>query len=244
MRPGRKGIIPEVDEAIVLAGGLGTRLRSVVSDLPKPMAPVAGRPFLAYLLDYLASQGIRRVILAVGYRAEHIVKFFGLKYGGLEIVYAVEDTPLGTGGGIARALQFAKSPAVFVINGDTFLKLNYPAMATLADASSDFLLAVALREIEDASRYGRAVVNKDRIEGFDAAGADGPGLINAGVYLVSRRIFDRFPMPSRFSFEKDFLEIHTAAIHPFVFSYSGPFLDIGVPSAFSEAQTLFPKWIQ
>lgn len=237
-----------VTEAIVLAGGLGTRLRPVVSDLPKPMAPVAGRPFLAWLLDYLELQGIRRVVLSVGYLSEAITQFFGERYGAIEITYSIEDEPLGTGGGIAGSLSLVKSAFVFVLNGDTFLKLDYRAMARLAsEAGEDFVLAVALRETDDARRYGRVVLKGGRITGFEALGAEQPGpcpsMINAGVYLMNSSIFRRFEVPRRFSFEKEFLETKTAQLRPLAFPCDVPFIDIGIPEALEHAQVLLPAWL-
>ena len=220
------------------------RLRSVLSDLPKPMAGVAGRPFLAYLLEYLESQGIRRVVLSVGYRFEAIRNYFGDQHGSIRIVYAVEEEPLGTGGAIANALPLVESPVFFVCNGDTFLKLDYRAMASLAELDREsFELAVALRQIEDTSRYGRAVLAGGRLEGFNALGAGGPGLINAGVYLMTSQIFSKLDLPRKFSFEKEFLESRAAALRPLAFPCDVPFIDIGIPAALEEAQVLLPAWI-
>lgn len=232
-----------IEEAIVLAGGLGTRLRSVVSDVPKAMAPVAGQPFLAYLLQYLEAQGIARVILAVGYRSEAIRGFFGSRYQGLKLLYSVEDEPLGTGGGLQRALPYVDGAFAFVLNGDTFLRLNYPAMAQTLQDREDARLVVALRQVPDASRYGAAVVVGGRIAGFAARGIAGPGLINAGSYLVARDIFERYPMPAKFSWEADFLEARASEIRPMAFECDAPFIDIGIPEALAEAQTLIPEWL-
>ena len=150
------------------------------------MAPIAGQPFLAYLLQFLESQGIARVVLAVGYRNESIRGSFGARYQGLELVYSVEEEPLGTGGALLRALPHIDGAYSFVLNGDTFLRLNYQAMAAKLERQPDTQLVVALRQVADASRYGAAVVARGRIEGFTARGTRGPGLINAGCYLVAR----------------------------------------------------------
>jgi D-glycero-alpha-D-manno-heptose 1-phosphate guanylyltransferase len=227
----------------VLAGGLGTRLRSVVSDVSKVMAPVAGQPFLAYLLQFLEAQGIARVVLAVGYRNETIRGSFGARYLGLELVYSVEEEPLGTGGALLRALPHIDGAYSFVLNGDTFLRLNYQAMAATLDRQPDTPLVVALRHVPDAARYGAAVVVEGRIEGFAARGTSGPGLINAGSYLVSRDIFERYPMPAKFSWEADFLQTRAREILPMGFECDVPFIDIGIPEALLEAQTLIPGWV-
>jgi D-glycero-alpha-D-manno-heptose 1-phosphate guanylyltransferase len=232
-----------VTEAIVLAGGLGTRLRSVVSGVPKAMAPIAGQPFLAYLLQFLEAQGIHRVVLAVGYRHETIRAAFGSRYQGLELVYSVEAEPLGTGGGLQRALPHINGAFAFVVNGDTFLRLNYQVMARTLNQQPDAQLVVALRGIEDAGRYGAAVVRAGRIVGFTARGTEGPGLINAGCYLVSKEIFERYPMPAKFSWEADFLQARANEVRPIAFECDAAFIDIGIPEAFEEAQTLIPEWL-
>ena len=228
-------------EAIILAGGLGTRLRSVVSDIPKAMAPIAGQPFLGYLLQYLEAQGIARVVLAVGYRHQAIHGFFGSRYQGLELVYSVENEPLGTGGALLQALPSIDGEFAFVLNGDTFLRLNYSAMARAFE--QDTPLMVALRHVPDANRYGAAVVVGGRIGGFAARGTKGPGLINAGCYLVARDIFQRYPMPAKFSWEAEFLGARAAEIRPVAFECDAPFIDIGIPEAFEQAQILLPEWI-
>jgi len=232
-----------VTEAIVLAGGLGTRLRAVAPDVPKPMAPVCGRPFLSYLLDFLQAQGILRVILSVGYRREVISTFFGHQYGALRIEYAMEDEALGTGGAVRRALEYSESPFVFALNGDTFLGLDYRAMAGLIQDPLEFELAVALRQVPDAGRYGRAIVSGGRIEGFSASGAPGPGLINGGVYLMRRDLFRDAAFPVKFSFETDFLEARASGIRPFAFVTDAPFIDIGVPESLEMAQNVLPTWV-
>jgi D-glycero-alpha-D-manno-heptose 1-phosphate guanylyltransferase len=235
--------VPGVTEAIVLAGGLGTRLHSVVSDLPKAMAPIAGQPFLAYLLRFLEAQGIVRVVLAVGYRHEAIRGFFGSRYQGLKLLYSVEGEPLGTGGALQQALPHIDGTCSFVLNGDTFLRLNYLAMARTLEQQQDTPLVVALRQVPDAARYGAAVVVQGRIQGFTARGTEGPGLINAGCYLVARDLFQRYPMPAKFSWEADFLEARAREIRPIAFVCDAPFIDIGVPEALEEAQTLIPAWL-
>lgn len=226
-----------------MAGGLGTRLRSVVSDVPKAMAPIAGQPFLGYLLQFLKAQGIARVVLAVGYRNEIIRGAFGSRYQGVDLAYSVEDEPLGTGGALQQALPAIDGKFAFVLNGDTFLRLNYSAMTQALEISQDAALVVALRQVSDVSRYGAALVADGRIQGFAARGSQGPGLINAGCYLVARDLFQRYPMPPKFSWEADFLEARASEVRPIAFECDAPFIDIGIPEAFEEAQTLVPEWL-
>jgi len=224
-------------QAIILAGGLGTRLRSVVADVPKPMAPVAGRPFLAYVLDALDAGGFETAILAVGYRSESIRAYFGERHLGLRLRYSTEDEPLGTGGAIRLALEQASAPEVFVVNGDTYLLLDYRAMRA-AHRRSGASLTVAVQRVADVARYGALDVEDGRIRGFFEKGRAGRGLINAGVYLLSRPLLDRYSLPPAFSFETDVLMPHVREIAPLAFEASGTFIDIGVPEDYARAQAL------
>ena len=236
-------MIEAVSEAVILAGGLGTRLRSVVPDLPKSMAQIAGRPFLSYVLEWLELNGVRRVILAVGYRREAIREYFGSRHGAVELCYSIEEEPLGTGGALRQALREVHSRYVLALNGDTFLRLDYRRFAECLAEAPGARLVVALREVADSSRYGTVLVDGPRIQRFAARGAGGPGLINAGAYLVSRNIFDGFDLAPKFSFEQDFLEIRVGEIAPIACQCDVPFLDIGTPEALADAQHLIPEWV-
>lgn len=230
-------------EAVILAGGLGTRLRDAVPDLPKTMAPVAGQPFLAHLLRYLGQSGVRRAVLAVGYRYEVIQRHFGECFADVELVYSIEHEPLGTGGALLQAMQHVGEPYAFVLNGDTFLGLDYRDLGAKVRSHPDVSLAIVLRRVADASRYGAAIVGDGRLKGFQSRGAQASGLINAGCYVVSRDIFQRYPMPARFSWEDDFLQVRAAEIRPLAFEYDVPFIDIGIPEAFHDAQSRIPEWL-
>jgi len=225
-------------EAIVLAGGLGTRLRGVVADLPKAMAPVNGRPFLAYLLDPLIAAGFDAAILAVGYMSEKIQGHFGDHYGSLPLRYSVETEPLGTGGAIKLAMAHADASTVFVVNGDTYLELDYGAM--LAEhRRAGSCLTIAVQTVSEAGRYGALDIDAGHIRGFLEKGRSGPGSINAGVYLLLRELLDRYPLPPAFSFETDLLMPHVKEIAPLAFQTQGIFIDIGVPKDYARAQTMF-----
>lgn len=219
----------------MLAGGPGTRLRSVLPDLPKPMAPIQGRPFLTYLLDNLIAQGIRRVVLSVGYQRERIQDFFHNGYGRLAIDYAIEGQPLGTGGAIALALPLLHGPESFVLNGDTYLELDFRAMSAAYRSYGDGHIMMAVHHVPDATRYGRVEVVNNRVQGF-SPGSAGAGTINAGVYLMPRGLFDGHSLPASFSFEQDFLLPNVRALTPRAFSCNGIFVDIGVPEGYAEAQ--------
>jgi D-glycero-alpha-D-manno-heptose 1-phosphate guanylyltransferase len=224
-------------QAIILAGGLGTRLKSVVPDLPKPMAPVAGRPFLAWVLDRLIDAGFDRAVLAVGYRHEVIRDHFGDDYRGMALRYSIEDTPLGTGGAIRLAADQVTALPVFVLNGDTYLELDYGAMLA-AHRQSRASLSVAVCRVSDVSRYGALEFEGDHIHGFLEKGRAGPGFINAGVYLFSSEILRQIPVGVSFSFEQQLLVPHVGELRPLAFLTAGRFIDIGIPEDFERAQKL------
>lgn len=222
-------------KAIILAGGLGTRLREAVPDLPKCMAPVAGRPFLEHLVAHLVAGGVHHVVLAVGYRADAIVKHFGETWGGATLQYSREPSPLGTGGAIALAMRTIEEPYVLALNGDTYLDIDIGAFEAWYRAEPA-PLAVVLKEVPDTARYGAVHLADGRIAGFDAKGRRGPGFINAGAYLLSRDLFAGFALATRFSFEADFLEAHCAALRPRAMVTDRYFIDIGIPADYALAQ--------
>jgi D-glycero-alpha-D-manno-heptose 1-phosphate guanylyltransferase len=225
--------------AVVLAGGAGTRLRALVPDVPKPLAPVGGRPFLAYLLDRLAAGGIRRIVLAVGHGAERIAQAFGDEYAGARLVYSVETEPLGTGGALLRSLEQVPSATALVLNGDTLLDLDYRALFAWY-AEEPEALAMVLRAVDDAGRYGSVVLREGRVTGFVEKGTQGPGLINAGIYMVPRGLLARYGLSGAFSLERDFLQRHCASLAPRAFVSDGYFLDIGTPEDYERAQRELP----
>lgn len=177
-------------EAIILAGGLGTRLRTAVPELPKPMAPVAGRPFLEHQMDYWIVQGVSRFLLSVGYKAELIQAHFGKRYRNAEIAYSIEHTPLGTGGGLLLALDQLESPKPFLIlNGDTFFEVKLSDLLDFHE-SHGAQLTIALREVLDNTRYGSVVLKDEgRITGFNAIPEGGRCIMNGGIYLAEKPAF-------------------------------------------------------
>ena len=224
------------DEAIILAGGLGTRLRGSIGDLPKPMAPVAGRPFLAWQLDALERRGIRRVILSVGHRLEAIEEHFGAGYHGMKIAYAKESSPLGTGGAIVAAMRMVAGSAAFVLNGDTFIRAPLAAM----ESRSGCAFSVLVARVDDASRFGTVVVVGDRITGFREKAGGGAGLVNSGVYWIAKTVVDEIGIAGKFSFEKDFVEPHAATLAICAILTDEPFVDIGIPETLADAEQLIP----
>lgn len=227
-------------EAIVLAGGFGTRLQSVVNDVPKPMAPVKGKPFLTYLLDYLQGFGFTHVVLSTGYLHEKIESYFGGSYSGMKISYAYEDSPLGTGGGILNALQLCHTENVVVLNGDTLFRVDFHALENLF-TQKETMLSIILRTVEDTSRYGRVSIDGNgKIIGFvEKKNASGIGTINGGIYLLNKQLFSKFSVGQKFSFEKDIME-KMYALQPFyAYVSDGYFIDIGVPEDYMRAQVEF-----
>ena len=221
-------------EAVILAGGLGTRLRSTVPGVPKPMAPVAGRPFLEILLGSLRTKGIERAVLSVGYLADSVIDHFGHSFRGMELAYAVESEPLGTGGALRLALARCVSDHAFVFNGDTFLDLDLDGVARLWRSSRTPIIVA--RHVEDTSRYGRLIASDGRVLRFEGKAAGGPGLINAGCYVVPSDLLAGERFPERFSFEQDFLASAVEHERFSVFISDGKFIDIGVPDDYLRAQ--------
>jgi D-glycero-alpha-D-manno-heptose 1-phosphate guanylyltransferase len=227
-------------EAIVLAGGLGTRLRSVVDDVPKPMALVQGRPFLAFVLDQLVETGFHTAILAVGYRHEAIRSYFGENYRGLALLYSVESEPLGTGGAIRLACVQLAARDVFVLNGDTYLELDYRAMLD-AHVNAAAQLSLAICQVPDVARYGALQISEGVVRGFREKGRAGPGWINGGVYVLGPELRHRLPERGAFSFELELLVPELQSIGPLAFPTTGLFIDIGIPEDYLRAQQVFSR---
>ena len=223
-------------KAIILLGGFGTRLKSVLPDLPKPMAPIADKPFLARLLDYLQTQGITSAIFSVHYLREKIQKYFQSHYNGIDIIYAEELEPLGTGGAMRFAASFVNTnEPIFVLNGDTFVQLDYRTMFD-AHQKNNAALSIALRPVDNCFRYGKVVVENNQITQFREKGEEGAGLINAGVYLINPELFNKFNLPPQFSFETEFLVPHLTELKPNAFLANDYFIDIGIPEDYARAQ--------
>lgn len=233
-----KALSPEQTAAVVLAGGFGTRIKHLLGDLPKPMAPVNGRPFLEWVVRWLAAQGVRRVVLSTGYMAELIEKHFQPQpVPGVQVSCVPETTPLGTAGGFLNAVrQSGLHPAAwFLLNGDslTFPKLN-EAMAALRDET---LAGVIFgRELPDASRYGSLVTGADgRLECF-AEKRPGRGVINSGIYLLRASLLEKFGTKVPLSIEQEvFPALTVAGVSLKVLTMSAPFLDIGTPETLPQA---------
>ncbi len=231
-------------EAIILAGGFGTRLQSIVFDLPKPMAPVNDRPFLDYQLLYLKHYGVKRVIISIGYLHDKITAHYQNNFEGIEIVYAPEKAPLGTGGGIRLALEMCNSRSVLVLNGDSFFDIN---LNSFCSQHSTYMsdCSLALRKVEDAARYGTIKQGSNNsIASFkEKTGEAAPGLINAGIYILNKEVYLQKTKPDKsFSIEKDFFEKRISELNISGFTYQGYFIDIGIPEDYEKAQHDFKEF--
>ncbi len=228
-----------ISQAIVLAGGFGTRLQTVLRNVPKPLAPVRGLPFIHYVLRWLEHSGIQRVIGCTGYLADKMEAGFRSYRGNLQFTFLREETPLGTGGAIYRALGEADAGGVFALNGDTY----FPAGLDLFQAEAarrGGTFAIALRAVPDTSRFGAVDLVDGRIRAMNEKGLSGPGLVNAGLYRLPHDLPRVLPMPEVFSWETDLMQPKAAALGVAGVVLDAPFLDIGTPESYLEAETVLP----
>lgn len=225
------------NQAIILAGGMGTRLKSVVADKPKPMADVNGNPFLYYVLQYAQKQGISHVVLAVGYLHQQIIDYFGHNFNGITLQYSIEQAPLGTGGAIAQALDLCDSlTPVFIINGDTFFNTSLTELADTFDQKQADL-CIALKEMSNFDRYGTVEFDQNQqITAFNEKQHCQHGFINAGIYLLKPNLLKPLNLPTVFSFEKEILE-QINLFRTFTYPSDAYFIDIGIPADYLKAQT-------
>jgi D-glycero-alpha-D-manno-heptose 1-phosphate guanylyltransferase len=222
-------------QLVILAGGLGTRLRGVIPPgLPKPMATVAGRPFLEHVLDYATAQGVKNIHLLVGYAAEVICRHFGNDYAGASITYSYEDTPLGTGGAL-KAAEPELAEEFIYLNGDTLAYVAYPELLHLLGPSP---LSMSLAKVEHIGRYGSVISDENVIVGFREKSGVGAGMINAGVYACRRDLLSLLPDQASFSFEADFLQPQLPQLRPRFLTVDSGFIDIGTPESYAWLNTV------
>lgn len=226
-------------EAIVLAGGLGTRLQSVVNDRPKCMAYVADKPFLDYLLDFLENENFTHLILALGYKADMVIDFIFDRENTLSISYVVEDQPLGTGGAIRLAMEQALSEDVYILNGDTFFDIDTDDLM-ICHKSADADVSLALKLMLNFDRYGSVDLdNQNKVIQFNEKSYQEEGFINGGIYLVKKSLFNRYSFPEKFSFEKEVLEAMVGHLAIQGCVQDAYFIDIGIPSDYEKANRDF-----
>ncbi len=223
-------------EAIILAGGLGTRLRTAVSELPKAMAPIHGRPFLEILFDFLIKNGVDRLILSVGYKSEAIKDHFGNKYRDVELVYSLEETQLGTGGAVALAMAFVQGEHVIVANGDSFFLADFDGLIK-SHLKSRADISLSLKPMKNFSRYGTVILDgENRIKAFEEKRDVSEGIINGGLYVFNTASFMALNMSGKFSLERDVFENKVDQLYLNGFITDGYFIDIGIPADFQKAQ--------
>ena len=222
-------------ECIVLAGGLGTRLRGVVGELPKCLAPVAGRPFLGWLLDNLELCGFDHIILSLGYGSDAVQAFVAQRPASADIECVVELEPLGTGGAVRLALERAREEQLFVLNGDTYFDVPFREMLE-SHRESGAAATLALKPMRGFDRYGTVSLGEDActVEAFREKAPCAEGLVNGGIYLLRRDALAS--LPERFSLEREWLEPQAATGSLAGFVCDGYFLDIGIPEDYERAQ--------
>lgn len=225
--------------AVILAGGLGTRLRSVVADRPKCLAEINGRPFLAYQLDQLIKAGIRRAVICTGFLSTQVEETFGPTYGTISLHYSPEHEPLGTGGALRNALPLLDHGPLLVMNGDSYLDADLPAFFDF-HLDSDALASILLTGMSDVSRYGQVEADdRDKVVGFIEKGKQsGPGWINAGIYIMEHSVVAAIPAGREVSLER---EVLPSLIGKGFFARRNPgrFIDIGTPETYGEAARFF-----
>lgn len=233
-----------VDSAIILAGGLGQRLRNTIGDLPKPMAPIKGRPFLEYQIDYWIRQGVRRFILSVGYRREVIMKHFGEKYGDARIEYAVEEKPLGTGGGLLLAVKkLGVREPILALNGDTFFEVSLEDLIRFhLGHQSDW--TVSLVRAGNRRYMGMEIDQEKRVTSLKSNSDQNGRLVNGGVYLVNSELFfdPAWKQDVHLSLEKDMLPILLEkGARVYGYECQGRFIDIGTPEDYARSSTVLQE---
>lgn len=226
----------KIKEAIILAGGLGTRLRAAVSELPKCLAPVAGRPFLSYLIDYFSQEGIERFVFSLGYKHELVTAFVKEHYPTLPVHFSIEKEPLGTGGGIKLACRAVEEQTVLILNGDTMFKTDVVELAAF-HYKSGADCTLSLKPMNNFDRYGAVELNADHsVKSFREKKFYEEGLINGGVYVLNTGSFLKEELPEKFSFEKDYLEVKVGTGKLAGLVQEGYFIDIGIPEDLMRAQ--------
>jgi D-glycero-alpha-D-manno-heptose 1-phosphate guanylyltransferase len=225
--------------AVILAGGFGTRLRSVIADRPKALAEVRGRPFLAYVLDQIAAAGFNLVVLCTGYMGEQVRATFGDTYENLHLAYSQEVSPLGTAGALRLALPLVTSDPVLVMNGDSFCEANlrtFRAWHGAQGAAGTLLLSKTL----DTRRYGQVEVDANGViwRFAEKGSRSEAGWINAGIYLLTRHLLHTIPVNSAVSLEREMFPVWSSR-GLYGYRSEGRFLDIGTPEAYATAEQFF-----
>ena len=230
-----------IKEAIILAGGKGTRLRSVIKNIPKPMATISGKPFLEILIELFENKGIEHFIISVGYLSDHIIDYFKQKKLNVKITFSVEKEPLGTGGAIRLAMNKIKGDYALILNGDSYFNVELNALNLMQDVKKPIIFC---RYANDVSRYGKVIVNGNKIEKFAEKNSNGPGIINGGVYILPKKMFENYPLHTNFSIESELSKNLTKNNYARAIVSDGYFIDIGIPEDYKRAQTELRKIVK
>lgn len=226
---------------VLIVGGLGTRLRPALSDRPKALGEVGGRPFVTYLLDQLYDTGISKVVLCTGYKGQMLEDFLGDRYRSLDLIYSREPRPLGTGGAIRYAQDYFKSPTILVMNGDSFIDVSMSDVLDYHD-SQNTALTMVVSQIDDVSRFGVVEVTEDKVVAFKEKNQQaGEGLINAGIYVLDKTLLSLIPESMVYSLEKEFFPALAEEREISAFKTNADFIDIGTPESFTLAGDFFRK---
>jgi len=225
--------------AVILAGGMGTRLRQVVSDRPKVIAEINGKPFITYLLDQLANAGLHQVIISTGYMASLIEETIGFSYKGLQVDYSREETPLGTAGALKLAEQIVDAEYCLVMNGDSYTEFDAISLF-MSGKQKNVSIVLLVKMVSDTFRFGTIQMNEQNeiVRFVEKGETTGSGLINAGVYIMKTSALQKIPDKAPCSLEYDFFP---AMIGKNIYGYEaeGRFIDIGTPESYSQAEKFF-----
>lgn len=220
-----------IKKCLILAGGLGTRLKSVSGDIPKPMMPIGNRSFLEIILENLKKQNITEIYISISYNPEYFLNYFK----DTDYKFIIENEALGTGGAIKYALeQIGDFEDILCLNGDTLFDINFQELYLKHKlTSSDITIGATI--IEKPYRYGTLEIAQNRVNKFIEKREIESGLINCGVYLLNKNIINYFPDKAKFSFESDFLELNTDKIKIAPYISDSYFIDIGIPEDYEKA---------
>jgi D-glycero-alpha-D-manno-heptose 1-phosphate guanylyltransferase len=230
-----------LDTVIILAGGFGTRLKSVLPDIPKCLAPINEKPFIDFLINFLNKQGINNFIFSLGYKSDTIISHLDSNFKNLNILYSVEKEPLGTGGAIKLALTMAQVEDILVINGDTFFNNDIIKFYNFhKQSNSKFTLA--LTKVDNNNRFGTVIINDMKeVVGFSEKKENDStfSLINAGQYIINKEEFFSYKIENKFSIELDFFQNNKINKKIYGYEFISDFIDIGIPEDLTRAQTFF-----
>lgn len=224
-------------EAIILAGGMGTRLREIITDIPKPMAPVNDKPFLFYIFNWIKDYPVEKAILSIGKGSEKVIDYLQDSFNNIPVEYAIEEKSLGTGGAIRFALHKTRGTDILILNGDTYFPIDLNKFF-LFHIENKNLFSVALKPMKNFSRYGSVECFNNNILRFNEKKFCSDGLINGGIYLVNKDFIESRQLPEVFSLEKDILEKEAGSSTLKCMKFDDMFIDIGIPEDYRRAESV------